>query len=165
MNLMTKRRINLMTDSITVTVESEDEDVPESRFIKSIVDHALNSLGRDDAQVNVQIVDAKTIKSLNSQYRDKDAPTNVLSFGSDLPEWVGSNLIGDIVLCPAIIQKEATQFNKSLNSRWAHMLVHGTLHLLGMTHDEEQKQNEMETMEQKIMHELGYDDPYQVVVG
>ncbi len=152
-----------MSDNITVTIDSEDEDVPESSFILKAVDVARRALGRMDAEINVQIVDAQTIQSLNNQYRGKNMPTNVLSFPAELPAWIDSRLVGDIVLCPAVIRAESRQFNKSVNSRWAHMLVHGTLHLLGMTHDEEQQQQKMETMEQKIMNELGYDDPYQVI--
>ncbi len=153
-----------MSDNITVTIESEEDDVPESSFMRSVVDHACRALGQNTVEVNVQIVDAQTIQSLNKQYRDKDKCTNVLSFPSDLPEWVNSNFIGDIVLCPFVIQKEAQEFGKSVKSQWAHMLIHGTLHLLGMSHDEEQQQIEMETMEQKIMNELGYEDPYQVAI-
>ncbi len=148
-----------MDDSITITIESDDEDVPEPRLIQVMVDHVRRAVGRSNAEIHVQIVDAQTIQSLNKQYRCKDKCTNVLSFPSDLPQWVNSNFIGDIVLCPFVIRREAEEFNKSVKSRWAHMLVHGTLHLLGMTHDGEQKQNEMEIMEQKIMSELGYDDP------
>ena len=151
-----------MNDNITVITESEDEDVPESSFIQSVVDHVRKAFDRASVEINVQIVNSETIRSLNKQYRGKDKSTNVLSFPCDLPDWIESDLVGDIVLCPAVIRYEAEEFNKTIDSRWAHMLIHGTLHLLGMTHDEAQQQTKMETMEQKIMDELGYEDPYQV---
>ena len=157
-------QIDPMSDNITVTIESEDEDVPESGFIHLVVDQASRAVGHVDAEINVQIVNAQTIQILNKKYRGKDEPTNVLSFPGDLPDWVNSNFIGDIVLCPFIIRREAEEFGKSVESRWAHMLVHGTLHLLGMTHDDKQQQTEMEITEQQIMNELGYEDPYQVAI-
>ena len=153
-----------MNDNITVTIESDDEDVPEPSFIKSVVRQSCEQMGSGQAEINVQIVNDQAIRSLNKQYRHKDKTTNVLSFPCDLPDWVDSQLIGDIVLCPSVIRIEADQFHKSLQSRWAHMLVHGTLHLLGMSHDEETEQNKMEKMELKIMTSLGFDDPYQVAL-
>jgi len=149
-----------MNDTVTVTVESEDDDVPESSYIESIVRQTCLMSGRSRAQVNVQIVDETTMASLNQRYIGKNTSTNVLSFDSDLPEWVESDLIGDIVLCPAVIRREAQAYSKPLESRWAHMLVHGSLHLLGMSHDDNKQQAEMEAMEEKVMRELGYDNPY-----
>lgn len=149
-----------MNDTVTVTVESEDDDVPESGYIASVVRQACLMSGRGQAQVNVQIVDETAMASLNQHYRGNNASTNVLSFDSDLPKWVDSDLIGDIVLCPAVIRREAQAYGKPLESRWAHMLVHGSLHLLGMSHEDNKRQAEMEAMEQKIMRELGYDNPY-----
>jgi len=107
-----------MNDSITITNESEDEDVPESRFIKSVVDHTRNSLDSNASEINIQIVGDDTIRALNNQYRSKNTPTNVLSFGTDLPGHVNSDFIGDIVLCPRIIRAEAREFGKSVDICW-----------------------------------------------
>ena len=152
-----------MIDNITVTIESEDEDVPEPEFITSIVQRVLKTMGSVEAQINVQVVDDETIRSLNQQYRSQDKSTNVLSFETDIPQWVESNFIGDIVLCPAVIRNEAQKYHKTSQSRWAHMLIHGTLHLLGMSHEDEDQQTKMEFTELKIMTELGFDNPYQVI--
>ena len=151
-----------MNDNITVTIESEDDDVPEPEYIASVVRRVLCSMDCANAEINIQVVDDQTIRSLNQKYRNQDKSTNVLSFESRLPGWVQSEFLGDIVLCPAVIREEASRYRKSSQSRWAHMLVHGTLHLLGMSHDDQDQQTKMELTELKIMAELGFDDPYQV---
>ena len=152
-----------MTNNISVTIEAEDDDVPEPEFITSVVQCVLQSMDSANSEINIQVVDDQTIRSLNQKYRNQDKSTNVLSFETDMPEWVRSEFLGDIVLCPAVIRNEAVKYHKSNQSRWAHMLIHGTLHLLGMSHDDEGEQSIMELTELKIMAELGFDDPYQVL--
>lgn len=149
-----------MSGPVTVTIESEDDDIPEPEFIAGVVEQACSSCGRNGAGVNVQVVDEPTMASLNLHYRGQDSPTNVLSFSSDLPDWIDCPLIGDIVLCPSVIRREACAYQKSTRSRWVHMLVHGSLHLLGMGHENNRERAEMEAMELKIMNRLGYQDPY-----
>ena len=151
-----------MNDTITVTIDSEDDDVPEPEYMIGVVRRVLRSMDCADGEINIQVVDAETIRSLNKKYRNQDRSTNVLSFETGLPEWINSEFLGDIVLCPAIIRVEASRYRKSNRSRWAHMLVHGTLHLLGMSHDDQDQQSKMELTELKIMAELGFDDPYLV---
>ena len=149
-----------MNDNVTVTIESEDDDIPEPSFITAVVKHACEQMDAPEAEINVQVVDDETIRELNKKYRNQDKSTNVLSFSYELPEWVKSNLKGDVVLCPGVIRCEAQRYQKSIKSRWAHMLVHGTLHLLGMTHENQFDQNKMEKRELEIMTTLGFDDPY-----
>lgn len=155
--------IKKINNNVTVTVESDDGDVPEPDCIASIVQQVLDSMGCANAEINIHVVDDRAIRSLNRKYRNQDKSTNVLSFAAQLPEWVQSNFLGDIVLCPTVIREEAAKYRKSKESRWAHMLIHGTLHLLGQSHDNEHQQTEMETAELKIMAELGFDDPYRVL--
>ena len=152
-----------MNENITVTIESEDEDIPEPAYITWVVQQVLACMDSASAQINVQVVDDHTIRSLNQKYRNQDKSTNVLSFETHIPHWVESDFLGDIVLCPEVIRAEASKYHKSYQSRWAHMLVHGTLHLLGLSHDDKDQQNIMELTELKIMTELGFDDPYQVM--
>lgn len=149
-----------MNDNITVSIESQDEDVPEPDYMIAVVRRVLRSMDCTGSEVNIQVVDAETIRSLNRKYRNQDKTTNVLSFETRLPGWVKSKFIGDIVLCPSVIRDEASRYRKSNRSRWAHMLVHGTLHLLGMSHDDKEHQTLMEQTELVIMAELGFDDPY-----
>ncbi len=153
-----------MNSNITVTIETEDDDVPEPEFIASIVQGALHLMDSDNAEINVQVVDNETIRSLNQRFRNQDKSTNVLSFEAQAPEWLRSDFLGDIVLCAAVIKKEASEYHKSEQSRWAHMLVHGTLHLLGMSHDNTDEQQAMEFAELKIMAQLGFEDPYEVLM-
>ena len=153
-----------MNENITVTIEVAQGYVPEANFITSVVQSVLNYMDSANAEINIHVVDDQTIRYLNRKYRKQDRSTNVLSFQSQLPEWVESTFIGDIVLCPCVIQNEAVEYRKSNQSRWAHMLIHGTLHLLGMSHENEDDQSLMELKEIRIMAELGFENPYLVLI-
>jgi len=139
--------------------ECKADVLPADADLKIWVDAALQ--GRDEpAEVVVRIVEAAEIHALNQQYRDKDALTNVLSFPSDLPEIVTSPLLGDIVICASVVAGEAHAQNKPLMAHWAHMTVHGVLHLLGYDHISEQDAQQMERLECSILSTLGVADPY-----
>jgi probable rRNA maturation factor len=115
--------------------------------------------------VSVRVVDVDEMQTLNRDYRDKDKPTNVLSFPAGeidgLPADEGSSL-GDVVICAAIVRDEAAEQGKSLADHWGHMLVHGTLHLLGHDHLTDAEATEMEGLEVKILTSHGVADPYRV---
>lgn len=98
---------------------------------------------------------------LNSQFRGQDKPTNVLSFPAELPEILDIPLLGDIAICAPVIEREASQQNKSLKSHYAHMSVHGALHLAGYDHIEHKEAEEMETLEIEILGKLGFANPYE----
>jgi len=115
---------------------------------------------RDEAELTVRIVDADESQSLNGQYRGKDKPTNVLSFPFQNPPGITLPLLGDLIVCKAVVEKEAIEQDKQLLSHWAHMLIHGTLHLLGYDHIEQEEAETMERIETNLMIELGYSDPY-----
>ena len=115
---------------------------------------------RDDAELTVRIVDSEESQQLNHQYRDKDKPTNVLSFPFQNPPGITLPLLGDLVICKQVVEKEAMEQQKALTSHWAHMLVHGTLHLLGYDHSDDDEAEEMESIETKLLIELGFSDPY-----
>jgi len=102
---------------------------------------------------------ARTIE-LNHTWRGKDRPTNVLSFPMQTPAEVDLNVIGDLALCAAVIKSEARQQHKPLQAHWAHMVVHGMLHLQGYDHTDEQQAEEMEALEISILDQLGFDNPY-----
>lgn len=110
----------------------------------------------------LRIVDIAEITELNSLYRQKDQATNVLSFPADLPEGVNIPLLGDIVICAPVVEKEATEQNKTLTAHWAHMCVHGILHLQGYDHIDDTEAEIMENLEIQIMQSLGFDSPYAV---
>jgi probable rRNA maturation factor len=117
-------------------------------------------LGNDAAVVSMQIVSSDEMQELNKNYRGKDKPTNVLSFPMEIPADIGINILGDLALCVEVIEQEAKQQGKSSEVHWAHMIVHGMLHLQGYDHIEDEEAEIMEAQEIEIMKGLGFDNPY-----
>ncbi|WP_237067279.1 rRNA maturation RNase YbeY [Microbulbifer guangxiensis] len=116
---------------------------------------------RDEAELSIRIVDEAESQQLNRDYRGKDKPTNVLSFPAELPEEVDLPLLGDLVICAPVVAREAEEQHKASPAHWAHMVVHGTLHLLGYDHIEDAEAEIMEGLEVKVLAGLGIADPYQ----
>ena len=114
----------------------------------------------DEVEMTVRIVDESESHDLNLTYRGKDRPTNVLSFPFECPDEVELPLLGDLVICRQVVEREAVEQEKPLMAHWAHMVVHGSLHLLGYDHVEDNEAEEMESLETQIMQGLGFDDPY-----
>ena len=114
----------------------------------------------DEVEMTVRIVDEAESHELNLTYRGKDRPTNVLSFPFECPDEVELPLLGDLVICRQVVEREAAEQEKPLMAHWAHMVVHGSLHLLGYDHIEDNEAEEMESLETQIMKGLGFDDPY-----
>ena len=114
----------------------------------------------DEVEMTVRIVDESESHELNLTYRGKDRPTNVLSFPFECPDEVELPLLGDLVICRQVVEREAAEQEKPLMAHWAHMVVHGCLHLLGYDHIEDDEAEEMESLETQIMQGLGFDDPY-----
>ena len=138
--------------------ESGDDDVPEPALLQTWATAAY--LKTTPAIASMRVTTAEEIQQLNKQYRNKDKTTNVLSFPMQSPEEVGVCLLGDIALCAAVINREAKQQAKAENAHWAHMVVHGMLHLQGFDHIRNEDAEEMEQLEIKILNQLGFDDPY-----
>ena len=115
---------------------------------------------QQEAEVTVRLVDEAESRELNHGYRGKDSPTNVLSFPFEAPPGLELPLLGDLVICRQVVEREAAEQNKPLEAHWAHMVVHGSLHLLGYDHIEDEEAEEMEALEREIMAELGFADPY-----
>lgn len=114
----------------------------------------------DEVEMTVRIVDEAESHALNLNYRDKDRPTNVLSFPFECPDEVELPLLGDLVICRQVVEREAQEQDKPVMAHWAHMVVHGSLHLLGYDHIEDDEAEEMESLETQIMTGLGFADPY-----
>jgi len=114
----------------------------------------------DEVEMTVRIVDEAESHELNLNYRGKDRPTNVLSFPFECPDEVELPLLGDLVICRQVVEREAQEQDKPLMAHWAHMVVHGSLHLLGYDHIEDDEAEEMESLETQIMTGLGFADPY-----
>jgi probable rRNA maturation factor len=147
--------------TITVDIEnaSGDAEVPDPSVMERWVAAAL--AGRaGDSELAVRIVDEAESAGLNSHYRHKQGPTNVLSFPADLPDVVDIPLLGDLVICAPVVAREALEQGKSADAHWAHMLVHGTLHLLGHDHMDTAEAEAMEALETRILTTLGFPPPY-----
>ncbi len=143
---------------LQIAVESE-QDLPQHAQIQTWLEAAILP-HRDEAEVTVRIVDQQESQSLNRDYRGKDKPTNVLSFPFEAPPGIELSLLGDLVICRQVVEKEANEQQKPLIAHWAHMVVHGSLHLLGYDHIEDDEAEQMESLETEIMQSMGYDDPY-----
>lgn len=145
-----------------------DRELPTIEQCKKWVKASLQGArGSEAIELTIRIVDESESQQLNSEYRGKDKPTNVLSFEFEQPPGLvdlGEELpyLGDLVICSAVVEREAKAQNKSLEAHWAHMMVHGTLHLQGYDHIEEKEAQEMEALEIKILQKLGFDNPYEL---
>lgn len=133
--------------------------LPSERSLREWTRAALAGR-REDAELCLRVVDEAEMRQLNARYRGKDYPTNVLSFRAELPRGVKLPLLGDIVLCAGVVRREAKEQRKPERAHWAHMVVHGTLHLLGLDHQRPRQASHMETQERRILGAMGLPDPY-----
>jgi probable rRNA maturation factor len=113
-----------------------------------------------EVELTIRIVEVAESQLLNLTYRGKDKPTNVLSFPFEAPPEVELPLLGDLVICAHVVEQEAIEQNKPLNAHWAHMVIHGCLHLLGYDHIIDQEADEMESLETQLVEGLGFTNPY-----
>jgi probable rRNA maturation factor len=153
---------------------SEADGLPETAQLRRCAEAVLAGLEpsarAQDRELVIRIVDLEEGRRLNREYRGKDRPTNVLSFpfewppglepGADTPPDLPVNLIGDLVICAPVVAREAVEQGKSPGAHWAHMVVHGLLHLLGYDHLDDAQADRMEDLERRILAGLGYPDPY-----
>ena len=153
-----------MTYQIDIESNSQSQLLPAVPELERWISAALQSQQFEEAEVSVYIVDEAEGRELNAQYRGKDYPTNVLSFPADIAEEIGIPLLGDLVICAPVVEREAQEQGKTLPAHWAHMLVHGTLHLVGFDHIDDDEAEIMETLETQIVTGLGYPAPYQDIV-
>ncbi|WP_299998574.1 rRNA maturation RNase YbeY [uncultured Cedecea sp.] len=133
--------------------------LPEEAQFQSWL-NAVISQFQEEAEVTVRLVDMAESNELNLTYRGKDKPTNVLSFPFEAPPGIELPLLGDLVICRQVVEQEALEQEKPPEAHWAHMVIHGSLHLLGYDHIEDDEAEEMESIETEIMLALGYADPY-----
>ena len=134
-------------------------DMPSPRKIAAWAEAALAGL-RTEALLTVRIVSSEEGAALNQTYRHKQGPTNVLSFAVEDTASLPLPLLGDIVICAPVVKREAYDQHKELSAHWAHMVVHGTLHLLGYDHLDDSQAQEMESLETHILTGLGFPNPY-----
>ena len=146
---------------IQAVVKSVDQ--PNQQQIQTWVDAALEGL-HQDSEIVVRIVNEQESALLNEQYRHKQGATNILSFPFETPEGLPDmelNLLGDLVICAPVVVREALEQHKKLEHHWAHMIVHGVLHLLGYDHIDDEEAELMESKEIAILKQLKINNPYQ----
>jgi len=156
-------------NTIHIDVQRAIDDGPEEPDIRRCIESVLKEESiTDEVELTVRIVDEAEITSLNQTYRDKAASTNILSFpfnvpvGLDLSEVMPVRLLGDLIIAADVVKREAETQGKTLAAHWAHLLVHGTLHLLGHDHQDDKEAENMEQKEIFILNLLGYKNPYGV---
>lgn len=146
-------------NKIEVQVVFSSPGQPDKAQIQQWIDAALQDYDKD-TEIVVRIVDVHESAQLNKQYRHKPGPTNILSFPADIPEGIGLNLLGDLVVCAPVVEREAIEQQKLLTHHWAHIIIHGVLHLLGYDHIEDTEAELMESLEIKILQTLNISNPY-----
>jgi probable rRNA maturation factor len=144
---------------VDIQVASTDPAPPEAALERWVA--AALAERTDEAEISVRLVSENEMTALNRRYRNRDGSTNVLSFPAALPEGVDHPLLGDIVICPAVVNREAAEQHKTPEQHWSHMLVHGCLHLLGYDHVDPAAAADMEALETGILERLGYPCPYE----
>lgn len=147
--------------SVTVDVQStcDSKIVPHPGELQRWVATAVGERRRD-AEVSIRIVGEAEGAELNRAWRGRSGATNVLSFPAEFPPELSLPLLGDLVICAPVIEREAAEQGKALTAHWAHIVVHGTLHLLGYDHVEERDALEMEALERELLGALDVSDPY-----
>ena len=150
---------------ITVQYAVSRRNVPHATSLRRWADAAVARAGKHSGsqQLTIRIVGAAESRSLNDRWRDKDKPTNVLSFPADSSSRPGANsaaYLGDLAICAPVVAREAREQAKPLAAHWAHMVVHGVLHLLGYDHFKFRDALRMEALEVEIFAHFGYQDPY-----
>tara|TARA_R110001606_G_scaffold346892_3_gene495928 strand:- start:35179 stop:35646 length:468 start_codon:yes stop_codon:yes gene_type:complete len=148
---------------VTVTVDLQiayDGQVPELALFQKWAEAALQEDVTEDCELSIRLVEVAESAELNLTYRAKSGPTNVLSFPFDSPIPMTPTLLGDLVICVPVVEKEALDQAKQLEHHWAHLVVHGCLHLLGYDHIENDQAEEMEAFEIEILQTLAIDNPY-----
>ncbi len=149
-----------MSLAVDISVAPEvSDDLPANTDFEAWLVAALN--GRADAaELSLRIVGEEEGRQLNQRYRNRDYATNVLSFPAESLTGVTPQPLGDLVLCAPVVQREAQEQGKSLAAHWAHLCVHGALHLVGFDHEQEDEARAMEGLEVEILARMGYQDPY-----
>ncbi len=145
--------------SLAIQRAVRSKTIPSDTLLRRYARAALSPL-EGKVALTIRIVSENESQQLNAQYRGKDKPTNVLSFPFDAAPDFATPYLGDLVICAKVVQREAKDQQKKLNHHWAHMVVHGCLHLLGYDHIKNRDADEMESLERRLLDGLNIPDPY-----
>ena len=151
-----------MPHLIDLQVACTTDELPSQAQLQLWVETALSTASQTTQtfELTIRLVESPESQQLNNQYRGQDNPTNVLSFPFDVPEGLTLNLLGDLVICADVMKKEAVLQNKDLFDHWAHLVIHGCLHLLGFDHISDFAAVEMEAIEIAALATLNINNPY-----
>jgi len=145
---------------LDLQIASDAAELPSEAQFRSWCSIALRQRTAD-SELTIRLVDETEGRELNHTWRHKDYATNVLSFPADVPdELLDIPLLGDLVICVPVVEREANEQGKTREAHWAHLVIHGCLHLLGYDHIEDAEAEEMEALERQLLAELGHPDPY-----
>lgn len=151
--------MNLELDIQQACGDINEDQLPSNKNIEQWV-RAILEKQTQAAQLTIRIVNEDESAKLNETYRHKQGATNVLSFSYDGPELQEPPLLGDIVICAPLVIAEAHQQHKDVMAHWAHLVIHGVLHLRGYDHQTDEQACDMESLEKETMEKLGFDNPY-----
>jgi probable rRNA maturation factor len=146
-------------NSVEIQTIFASAEQPTEAQIQLWVDTALADINHD-TEIVVRIVDEQESAELNEQYRHKQGPTNILSFPVEIPDGIDLDLLGDLVVCAPVLAQEAAQQDKPIAHHWAHIIIHGVLHLLGYDHLDDEQAEDMESKEIALLHQLNIPNPY-----
>jgi probable rRNA maturation factor len=151
-----------MPHHIDLQVACTADELPSQSQLQLWVETALSTASQatQTFELTIRLVELEESQQLNSQFRGQDKPTNVLSFPFEVPEGLTLNLLGDLVICVDIMKNEAKSQNKKLFDHWAHLVIHGCLHLLGFDHISDAEAEEMEAIEVAALAKLNINNPY-----
>ncbi len=148
-----------MTIELDVQIATSFDELPDESEFRRWSEAVLKN--HPEAILTLRLVDEEESRDLNARFRQQDKPTNVLSFPAELPPEINIPFLGDMVICAPLVAAQAAEQGKAVKSHWAHLTVHGILHLLGYDHIEVVAAYEMETLEKRILEQLGFPDPYE----
>ncbi len=147
-------------NTLDIQLASQSHQIPGKNQFQKWVDAVLLDEA-ENSEIVIRIVDEAEMIQFNEQYCDKKGTTNILSFPFEVPEGIESDLLGDLLVCVPVVEQESSQQNKELEHHWAHLIIHGVLHLLGYNHIEDSDAEEMEALEIGILNKIKIANPYQ----
>lgn len=156
---MIQTDVETMVINVDVTYAIKPSRAPDKRLFARWAQKTLENIKRDII-LSIHVVDENEGKELNRRWRKIESATNVLSFPAGETEAINHGLLGDIAICAPVIEREAEMQDKTVEAHYAHMTVHGVLHLIGYDHQTADDADKMESMETRILGDLGYPDPY-----
>ncbi|NOZ09766.1 MAG: rRNA maturation RNase YbeY [Gammaproteobacteria bacterium] len=146
---------------MNIQIACEQARLPDQQRMAAWASVAMDAVGETGHnEITLRVVDEAESAELNQRYRDKPGATNVLSFPFDDPPGVATQMLGDLVICAPVVEQQAVEQGKSLDDHWAHIIVHGVLHLRGYDHEQDGEATKMEQLEKEILDQLGIPDPY-----